>query len=254
MHGFVRLEGATNRVMSRLGIRTVQTHDWSDPRNFLPFAETIAAASDAGLTVADYVDVAHNAGGATQEAVDQMAALGLFSSPIDVAVEIGPGSGRYLEKVLAHCSPTRYEIYETADSWASYLEERYGAVRQETDGSTLSHTATSSADLVQAHKVFVVTPFVTTCRYWQEMIRVARPDARIVFDIVTERCMDPDTLEQWIELGISNGNYPAIVPRRYAVEFFESLGVGLVGTFFTPMRPGRTEVFVFRKDSARGNG
>ncbi len=50
-------------------------------------------------------------------------------------------------------------------------------------------------DLVQAHKVFVCTTFLTSYRYFIEMARVARVGARVVFDAVTESCMDKQTLD-----------------------------------------------------------
>ncbi len=241
------LARAINRAVSPLGIRIARSHDWGDPKQFLPFQETLAAAAEAGLSVADYVDVEHNVKGATQDTIDRMADLGVFSGPIETVVEIGPGSGRYLEKVVRKCSPSRYEIYETAELWADYLVDTYDIVRQTPDGCSLSATPAASADLVQAHKVFVVTPFVVTCRYWKEMLRVTRPNAHIVFDVVTEDCMDPETLQRWIDAGIDHGNYPAIVPKEYAKNFFTSQGAAFVGSFFIPMRPGKTEVLVFRK-------
>ena len=134
----------------------------------------ISAAAAAGLSVGDYVDVTYNVAGATQGTIDGMSGLGVFSAPVETVLEIGPGSGRYLEKVVRKCAPARYEIYETAQAWADYLERRHRVVRQPASGSSLSDTADASIDLVHAHKVFVCTPFLITCRYWLEMLRVAR--------------------------------------------------------------------------------
>ena len=222
-------------------------HDWDDYEAFLPFETTLAEAARAGLSVADYVDVTHNESGATQATIDQMAAYRVFEGNIESVCEIGPGSGRYLEKTLRVCSPKRYEIYETAHDWANYLVEQYGVISQPTDGSSLCHTASDSMDLVQAHKVFVCTTFLTTYRYLIEMARVARVGARVVFDVVTESCMDKQTLDTWIASRPHRNRavYPAVIPKQHAIEILGDLHLSLVGSFFVPMRPGKTECMVF---------
>lgn len=222
-------------------------HDWDNYEEFLPFETTLAEAARAGLSVADYVDVAHNEPGATQATIDQMAAYGVFEGKTESVCEIGPGSGRYLEKTLRACSPKRYEIYETARDWANYLVEQYGVILQPTEGSSLCHTASDSMDLVQAHKVFVCTTFLTTYRYLMEMARVARVGGRVVFDAVTESCMDKETLDKWIAYRPhrTRAVYPAVIPKQHAIEILGELHLSLVGSFFVPMKPGKTECMVF---------
>jgi hypothetical protein len=241
------LARGVNRAIEPLGARIVGVHDWSNPAHFLPFQQTIAAAKDAGLSIADYVDVTYNVAGATRETIDRMVAAGVFADRIATVAEIGPGSGRYLEKVVRICSPSRYEFYETSAPWANYLVQTYDAVWQPTDGESMSSTETGSIDLVHAHKVFVATSFLTTCGYWLEMIRVARQRAHIVFDVVTEACMDQATLERWLVRGTDHGPYPAIMPHCFTSDFFKVRGAELISSFQIPMKPGRTETFVFRK-------
>jgi hypothetical protein len=237
-----------NLALNPLGVQLVRSHDWDDVEQFLPLEQTLSDARKAGLTVSDYVDATYNVAGATQQTIDQLAYMGVFATPIDVIAEIGPGSGRYLEKVLQLCDSSRYEIYETAGPWANYLTTTYGVVSHPTDGYSMPHTATNSVDLVHAQKVFVATSFMTTCHYWLEMIRVARANAYIVFDIITEGCMDAKNLQHWLaSTAFMRGVYPSIVPRDFAVEFFANRGIALVGSFFVPMKPGKTETFVFRK-------
>ena len=242
----VNLGRGVNRLLRPLGLQVNRTYSRTDHKQFLPFSATIAAAREKGLSVGDYVDQRYNVAGATQETIDRIAQLSVFSEQVKTAVEIGPGSGRYLEKVLRLCSPERYEIYETASPWAEYLTSTYNVVRQPTDGWSLRSTENSSADLVQAYKVFVVTTFLSTCHYWQEMLRVARHGAYIIFDVMTEECLDPQTLDQWLEPKRDYGIYPTILPRNYTIEFFTSRQASLIGSFQIPMRPGRTETFVFR--------
>lgn len=122
--------------------------------------------------------------------------LGVFSKQITTVVESGPGSGRFIEKTLEACSPSNYEVYETAGLWASYVVSKYDVVLQPTDDRTLRATSDGSADLVHAYKVFVGVPFLETYTYWTEMARVARSGSHVVFDIMTEACLDSDTLKK----------------------------------------------------------
>jgi len=221
-----------------------------DHEQYIPLEATVAGAKAAGLTVGDYIDQKHNVSGATQRAIDEMRSLGVFDGNVQAVCEIGPGSGRYLSRTLEACRPSHYEIYETAQPWAEYLAREYKVLFRPTDGRSLSHTPTASVNLVHAHKVFVVTPWTTTCSYFLEMIRVTVPQGFIVFDCMTEPCLEPGTLEGWMSWG--SGYYPSLFPRGYLLQFFESRGCSLIGSFFEPMKPGKTETFVFRKSAARG--
>jgi hypothetical protein len=242
-----------NALLAHVGLKVARlgSPDTTDVRDFIPLEETIAAAERAHLSLGDYIDtVLNNIPGATQDTIDEMSRLGVFSMPIETVVEIGPGSGRYLEKTVSACAPERYEIYETSSAWAGYLASKYSLLAQQTDGRSLGSTADRSADLIHAHKVFSTIPFLPTCTYWSEMARVARPSAHVVFDIMTESCLNAGTLETWIESETQHGTYPATMPRGVAIDFFTSRGFDLVGTFMIPMGPGRTEYFVFRRSNS----
>lgn len=239
-----------NACLSPLGIEIIRTrrHDWSDPRNFIPCQETIAAADRSGLSVGDYLDqVINKHPGATQVTIDGMKRLGVFAQRITNVVEIGPGSGRYLEKTMVACSPTRYEIYETARTWSSYLMAKYNVVVQPADGWTLRATPDNSVDLVHAHKVFCSVPSLTTFNYWTEMARICLSGGHVVFDILTETCLGLDTFHKWVNSSHEYGSYPAAMPRSIAIEYFSSREFDLVGTFCEPLGESTTEVFVFRK-------
>jgi Methyltransferase domain len=238
-------------AIAPLGLE-LRAHDWSDTRNFIPFHDTIEAARRAGMSVGDYIDTEMSkTPGATAATVDGMRQLGVFASPIGTVVEIGPGSGRSLEKTIAACQPQRYEIYETAPHWNSYLATTYPVVAQPTDGKSLAATPDASVDLVHAHKVFSSIPSLPTWIYWSEMCRVCAPNGHVVFDILTEACLDLKTLEAWIESGIDNGAFPAVMPRALALDYFASRGFEAIGTFQVPLGVDHTtEVFVFRKQTA----
>lgn len=244
------IAAAVNKSLAPIGIKITKSdaHDWNDVANFIPFESTMRAARAAGMCVGDYVDsVMNGVPGSSQDTIDKMASLGVFAPPMGVIVEVGPGTGRYLEKTLKIAKPSRYEIYETADPWSAYLVKEYDVIFQPTDGYSMSATADASVDLVQAHKVLCAVPFMVNCHYWHEMARVVRPGGWAVFDLFTERCLAGDAVETWYKSGIHNGTYPAPVPRDVAVQFFERKDFSLVSSFILPMRPGVTELLVFRK-------
>jgi len=247
---FRTIASAVNKLLAPIGITITRTdgHDWSDVANFIPFERTMESARTAGMSVGDYVDsVMNGMPGSSQSTISKMASVGVFSEPMHTIVEIGPGTGRYLEKTLKVARPVRYEIYETAGPWATYLVKEYKAVLQPTDGYSMSATPDRSADMVQAHKVFSTVPFIVTCCYWHEMARVIRPGGWAIFDVITEHCLGGDTMQDWAKSGINNGSYPAVMPRAVAVNFFASKGFSLVDSFIVPLPPGATELLVFRR-------
>lgn len=246
------VKAGAKRLLGRVGFDIVRsTNNRGGVDDFIPFEPTMRAARAAGLSVGDYLDgVMNGTPGATQSTIDELRALGVFAAAPDTVLEIGPGSGRYLEKTLKECSPGRYEIYETAEPWADYLVETFKVVARPTAGSSLAPTPDGSVDLVQAHKVFNTVTFLCAVRYFFEMARVTRPGGRIVFDVMTETCLDPATVRAWaMRGGEGHGSYPAAMPRGMCVDLFASLGCGLEGSFLAPMGVASTEVLVFVKEA-----
>ncbi|MFD8076865.1 methyltransferase domain-containing protein [Streptomyces sp. NPDC059718] len=244
------LKSGVKRLLGRAGLDVVRsTNNLGGVDDFLPFEPTMQAARAAGLSVGDYIDeVMNGTPGATQSTVDELRALGVFAANPDTVLEIGPGSGRYLEKTLKACSPGRYEIYETATPWADYLVDTFRVVAQPTAESSLAPTPDDSVDLVLAHKVFNTVTFLCASRYFFEMARVTRPDGRIVFDVMTETCLDPATVRTWATKGgAGHDSYPAAMPRRMCVDLFTTLGCSLEASFLAPMGIASTEVLVFGK-------
>jgi SAM-dependent methyltransferase len=226
-----------------------RTGAFEDYRGYIPFSPTLATAQKAGLSIGDYIDTHFNVTGATQATLDRMKELGVFQGQIDRVCEIGPGSGRYLEKTLKACSPSYCEIYETAIDWEKYLVQTYQVVAHPTDGKSLASTPSASIDLVQAHKVMPGQPSLVMCRYFEEMARVVRTGGKIVFDIVTEECLDDTTLKVWLAAGAGYQHYPCLIPKQFAIDFFQRRGCSCDGSFLVPMEPGKTECFVFTKQT-----
>lgn len=244
------VKSGVRRLLRRAGFDIVRSTDnRGGVDDFIPFEATMRAARAAGLSVGDYIDeVMNGTPGATESTIGELRALGVFEAGPDAVLEIGPGSGRYLEKTLKECAPGRYEIYETAAPWAEYLVETFGVVARPTEGFALAATPDGSIDLVLAHKVFNTLTFLGTSRYFFEMARVTRPGGRIVFDVMTETCLDPDTMRAWAtQGGAGHDSYPAAMPRRTCVDLFATLGCTLEAGFLAPMGVASTEVLVFAK-------
>jgi len=149
----------------------------ADPaiRSFLSARKTIAAARRAGLSLSDYIDQFSAEPGTTASTVEAMLRLAELRGHVDRICEIGAGTGRYAERVIAALEPSVYEVYETAADWLPHLSELRGVKILPADGHSLSGTASASVDLVHAQKFFVYLPLVITAGYLEEMARIVRP-------------------------------------------------------------------------------
>lgn len=214
-------------------------------QDYIPLHKTLRDAKASGVPLGDYIDNTFNVPGATQDTIDRMAGFGVFQNKIERVCEIGPGSGRYLEKVIQRCNPDYYEIYETSKDWRNWLISTYHVHAYFPDGNSLSHTPPESIDLVHTHKMLYGNSIITICQYFQEMIRVVRAGGTIVFDIMTEDCLSGDLLNSWIESGATHAC--SMTARNFTLEFFTSRGLSFVGGFSIPLMPGVTEYFVFKK-------
>jgi SAM-dependent methyltransferase len=209
---------------------------------YIPAAKTVAAAQAAGLSVCDYVEQLWGIGGSTASIIEKLCGLGAISPATKTIVEIGPGTGRYIEHTIKHCRPTRYQIYEIDNAWSSWLGKNYPIEVCAADGRSLKSTASKSTDLIHAHGVFVYLPFLVSYRYFKEMTRVAAPGAFIVFDMYSERCLDAETVEKWIESG---HEFPCFLSTAYVRQVFERAGFRFVDSFLWAHGTGWSEYLVF---------
>ena len=180
-----------------------------------------------------------------------MASCGLFEARDPSVLEIGAGTGRFLEKVLEMCGPASYESYETARDWADWLKSRYPIISQEADGESLRQTTSQSIDLLHAHGVFVYLPFLVSYRYWKEIWRVVRGGGSAVFDIISEDCLDELTVEKWLR---SKHKYPCFLSKDYVVSLFEKHGFSLLQTFTNRCGEGLSEYLVLVRNDAAPAG
>ena len=231
-----------NRLLAPFGVSLVGR--WGIFANYIPLSQTERRARRAGMSIGEYIDWKNNYPGATQETIDRLAAFGVFDQRVGSVCEIGPGSGRYLEKIVGRCHPDSYEIYETASEWRDRLVRLHGVTARETDGLSLAQTNDHSVDLVHAHRVFEGLPVLTCLRYFEEAARVVRPGGWVFFDALTEECLTPELRKSWIASGWSW--VVSMFPKQFLVEMMRGLGLSFVGSFTVPMRPGLSEYMIFR--------
>jgi phospholipid N-methyltransferase len=217
---------------------------------FIDFKETLQAAATAGLSVGEYIERRHAKGSRTplDETMDHLASLGLFNAPMEHVCEIGPGSGRYLERIKARLQPQRYEIYETSSEWRNWLLGQHDVTARACDGRTLSETVSGTVDLVHANKVFVGLPALITISYLREMARIVRNGGWIVFDIMSESCFEPESVDAWFKAHPWDWPWsPQMIARDYVINMFAERGISLEGSFMVPLFPAVAECMVFRR-------
>lgn len=214
---------------------------------YISATATVAAAEAAGLSVSEYVEKLWNTEGRTASFVARFHDLGAISPSTQSVVEIGPGTGLYVGQTLKSCNPTRYQIYEPNEGWASWLGKTYPVEVCKADGRSLKSTKSKSCDLIHAYGVFVYVPFTISYGYFKEIVRVARPGAFVIFNIVSEECLEPKVADAWLDSGY---DYPAFLSKDYVRRFFLENGFRLVDCFFAVFGPGKSEYLVFQHQPA----
>lgn len=239
------VKNSINHLLKPAGYEFVPSMRANRPQDdYLPFEFIITQAKKANMSVSDFVDIKYAGVGTTAATIETLVDLGVLSRAVRRITEIGPGSGRYLEKVQAICQPEYYEIYETAAPWRNYVVKTYGVVAQPCDYWTLSATPDDSIDLIHAHRVYTSIPSMISYGYMLEMARVVQPGGWVVFDAFTETTMEINTARKLIAQKII---HPHIFPRQLVIDAMTGQGLLLKHHFFIDLTPGTTEYFVFYK-------
>ena len=239
------IKNFVNKVFEPFGYELAPYYSRVD--QYIPFKDVMIGAMNAGISVGDFIEQKYDQPGSSMKTVNKMVELGVFESDVKNICEIGPGSGRYLEKVLRLCSPEIYQIYETADDWRDYLVKEYGVIACSTNGLNLEETKTASVDLVHAHKVFSTIGLYEILHYFSEISRVVRNGGKLVFDVITESCLREDSILEWQK--VRRGWPNTLMPKKFVIEYFGTKGFELDNTFLVSQSPLMTECFVFTSRS-----
>jgi ubiquinone/menaquinone biosynthesis C-methylase UbiE len=215
-------------------------------QSYMSAEETITSAEREGLSVCDYVEKLWDQQGCTQMVIDQMSSCGAFAATNLHVLEIGTGTGRYIEKVLQKCNPTKYESYETLPDWVDWIKSKYPTViSHKADGETLWQTPDKSVNLIHSHGVFVYIPFIVAYGYFKEIWRVTADNAIVVFDVYSEDCLDEEMVDKWLR---SNYRFPCFLSKSYVVSNFSKHGFRLLKTFKNKHAEAQSEYLVFIKE------
>jgi len=212
---------------------------------YIDAALTIRAAQDQGVSVCEYVEALWNQRGCTDRVIDEMNNAGSLSHCNRVC-EIGPGTGRYLERVNKWVTPKIYDIYETANDWATWLAQTYAppVVHRSADGHTLQQTPDSSCGLVHAHGVFVYLSYLHAFEYFKEIARVCAPGGFVVFDFFSDEDINMQVINNWLK---TSERYPVILSRRMVIQYFKESGFSLIHEFDKEYGHGLSHYLILRQ-------
>ncbi len=127
---------------------------------------------------------------------------------------------------------------------ANHIKNISSDLRYISAKETVKSADDNSIDLVHSHGVFVYLPFFDSLRYFKEIDRVSSKNVVIVFDCITEDCLDKKSLNNWLK---SEYSFPRILPEKYIFDFFPNNQYKLIGNFFTPYGQGKSKYFVFKR-------
>jgi SAM-dependent methyltransferase len=164
-------------------------------------------------------------------------------------VEIGAGTGMYMEKVLQLDKPYRYIVYETDRGWINYLHHQYINTGCEisfplSDGETLKDTPDNSCDLVHAHGVFVYIPVLQIFSYIKEAARTLSSGGYLIFDCYLDSSFKGEIIQDWLK---SEWRFPIVLPEKMLMEYIHDNGFELVSRFDEIHGASFGNYLIFRK-------
>jgi phospholipid N-methyltransferase len=233
-----KIKASLNYIFGLIGLELAEKKN-----SYLNAKKTILAAQKESKNIGDYVETLWNQQGATQAVIEQMESAGCLMSAEQI-LEIGPGTGRYLDLILKKIKPQQYHIYEIDKDWSDYLAQAYSPVviAQPADGISLKATPNQSCKLVHAHGVFVYLPFLSSFEYFSEMIRVCKQSGYIVFDFYPEYEFSLEVTEHWLN---SNDRYAVVLPKQTVIDYFHKRGFKLIKDFLNNHGHGHSHYMVF---------
>lgn len=164
-------------------------------------------------------------------------------------LEVGTGTGRYMEKFLKNPSCNAYEVYEVDWQWRDYLSKTYSADRRviikECDGRTLSPTSSASCDVVTANGVLVYQKHCINLSYMDEMYRVCKKGGIIAFDVLLSSKISLDDLREFTRREML---FPVLSPDDMLEVWIKEKGLQLEDKFDDALQPYITSTYyVLRK-------
>lgn len=197
-------------------------------RSYVSCEKYIRRAKEAGLSLCDYSE---NRGGRKGFRDIVFQEISKYVSPdyIKNVCEIGPGTGRYLEKVL-EINPyiLNYYYYETAKDWREWLGENYNCIAREADGISLRQEKSGTIDFCHSHQVFIYLSMYCVLCYIREMIRVSSTNGIILFDYYNENSFNETKSGKLIRKKM---NWPVIIPDALILSLLSDHNCEVIKNF-----------------------
>ena len=212
-----------NRILNRFGYQIE-----NKGLGYLDPLKVVEQARSHSLGLCEYLET-FNIGGIGRRRDAIVSALQHYiPKQLNTVLEIGAGTGMFLEKVIELYSPRTYEVYETAVGWVKYLEEQYSNRTDlqchNADGLTLRNTQATTVNAVFAHGVFVYLPIIVTFGYLEEAIRVLTSGGVLVFDCFIAERFGIDTIRQW-QNDPYKYKFPTAISQSFISEFAVRYGL-----------------------------
>ncbi len=241
----MRLLAHANRILNRFGYKIE-----NKGLGYLDPIKVVEEARSRNLTLCEYLE-RFNIGGVGQRRDAIISTLQQYlPKQLDTVLEIGAGTGMYLEKVIDLYSPRTYEVYETAIDWVAYLEAQYSQrtrlICHNANGTTLHNTKAASVDAVLAHGVFVYLPVIASFGYLEEAVRVLAPKGILIFDCFIAEHFGVDIIKQW-QNDPYKWTFPVLISQSLVTEFAARYGLTLIATFHINYHASFSTYFVLHK-------
>ncbi|MBF0117639.1 MAG: CDP-glycerol glycerophosphotransferase family protein [Desulfobacterales bacterium] len=219
---------------------------------YIKAEETIRAANKTGLSICEYLENRESderKRGRRDRIIREMEKRKLFSGTKNI-VEIGAGTGMFLEKTIKKTDIKLYEVYETDNAWKNYLRETFGKdmsfrlICRPTDGETLRWTSSASFQLVHAHAVFVYLPILNTLSYIREAARVLANGGYLLFDVFLDSHFNHGDIKTWLD---GPWRFPTVISESLLMEFTKKYSLIKIDQFSEIYGSGSVEYMIFKK-------
>lgn len=219
---------------------------------YIRVADVVPKAAAASKSLCDYLED-ENIGGVGRRRdfiIQELNSRKVFENKTHI-LEIGAGTGMYLEKTLSLAQPKTYEVYETALDWVTYLQEQYKGsearvVCHNANGRNLHQTADASVDLLLAHAVYVYIPMIASMKYLIDSARVLKPGGLMVFDVFSDQHFHWDVVKQWID-DSSGYVFPVVIAHDLVQEFAKNNGFNVLHMFDSPLHASTSTYYILEK-------
>jgi SAM-dependent methyltransferase len=214
--------------------------------------ELVRKAQNAHLTLCEFIEQ-NNIGGIGKrrdKIIQTIVDLNILKQHSSF-LEIGAGTGMFLEKCIDIYNPIKYEVYETSKEWSNYLLETYkikshDLICHTANGHDLHNTKNESVDTIMIHAVFVYLPILKTLKYLDECVRVCKSDGFIIFDCFTNKVFNLHTIQKWRN-DDSGYSFPVIIDIDLLTSYFIKNNLDLVHAFNINYHAAETTYFILKK-------